>query len=47
METTKATAQGNWANVPKLEQSVHSILTVLPYKKAAEYEYGFAAIIEP
>lgn len=47
MQTTKAAAQGNWANVPKLEQSVHSILTVLFYRNAAEYEYGFAAIIEP
>jgi len=28
--TAKATAQGDWDNVPKLEQSVHSVLTVLP-----------------
>lgn len=47
MEAAEATAQGNWANVPKLEQSVHNVLLpVLPYRKAAAYEDGFAGITE-
>lgn len=47
METTKATTQGNWADVLKQEKSVHSVLIVLIYRKAEEWEYGVVGIIKP
>lgn len=40
METTKVTTQG------KCPIIMNSVLTVLPYRKAAEYEFGFSGITE-